>query len=643
MKKGLTLEGSPVPLVGAAIQKLRTRTLAVARTHTLDTEYGSPRPARHAHQPFVLKYLDGWLFGKQGIKKRFRKENKQPASRINVHAPTVPAIAPTYAFGHAYPNVPAFPSALALNASCSWADVQGETMVCRDQLSGYIFMCNGKTKGDCYRYRVFGLPAARMEVVEKIKPQMKLFLFDFDLKLLHGIYIAASNGELAIEPNAFGGKFSAQASLLYSHHHFILLTLVVFPEGESIRRVGKIFVEVRFEIFKDCLPLPESAFKQVVKDNYQGRSKFKQELSDEQVMNLISLFRPIAIAPPQAVASLMSSAVPAQEIEPPGFEKQFGPPAELSASYDQYLAGRHFIQAGPKHHSQNFQQTGTPFSHVPHASVAKVQTIHLSRVNAQPRAEPYYLTEAYQVYCHQNPALPPQDAYNRHAVVPRDIEVLATANIPAQPYTIVPSQLSVNVHGHPRLPSSTRTAAYWAAVASEAAKEVYPTACQSLPSGSTGLGVPVTFEGAASTQLTVAENIDRELLLELGAANNNKWNPPAAAPNALVQALATAPSQYQAPPFDGPVHLPSSSLTAGYWTSAAFVDPNQVYSGPYQWQPLASTGLGAENVPISATEAGSAENPHTGPVYDYYNYNTVLATAPSADTNQLSSSQHQIL
>ena len=105
-------------------------------------------------------------------------------------------------------------------------------------------------------------------------------------------------------------------------------------------------------------------------------------------MNLISLFRPIAIAPSQAIASLMSSAVPAQEIEPPGFEKQSRPPAELSASYDQYLAGRHFIQAGPKHHSQHVQQTGTSFSHIPYASVAKVQTVHLSRVNAQPQAEP---------------------------------------------------------------------------------------------------------------------------------------------------------------------------------------------------------------------------------------------------------------
>ncbi|GFY85145.1 hypothetical protein Acr_03g0019190 [Actinidia rufa] len=162
--------------------------------------------------------------------------------------------------------------------------------------------------------------------------------------------------------------------------------------------------------------------------------------------------------------------------------------------------------------------------------------------------------------------------FGRYAVVQRDSDVLATANVPAQ--------LSVNMHGN--LP---RTAAYWAAVASEAAKEVCPTVCQSLPSGSTGLWVPVTSEGAASTQLTLAENIDRELLLELGAANNNKQNLLVAAPNDLVQAHCTAPSHFQVQPFDGPVHMPSSSLTAGYWTSVAFVDPKQMYSDPYQWQP----------------------------------------------------------
>ena len=39
---------------------------------------------------------------------------------------------------------------------------------------------------------------------------------------------------------------------------------------------------MRFNIFKDCLPLPESAFKHAIKDNYQGY-KFRQELSGKQV------------------------------------------------------------------------------------------------------------------------------------------------------------------------------------------------------------------------------------------------------------------------------------------------------------------------------------------------------------------------
>ncbi|KAL9249647.1 DCD domain-containing protein [Drosera capensis] len=128
----------------------------------------------------------------------------------------------------------------------------------RDSIPGFIFICNGITKPECYKYRVFGLSAGKMDVLQKIKPGATLFLFDVDKKLLYGLYKAASAGEMNLEPHAFDGKFPAQ---------------------------------VRFEISRDCFPLPESSFKSAIRANYNGQ-KFSQELSNRQIKALRFLFRP---------------------------------------------------------------------------------------------------------------------------------------------------------------------------------------------------------------------------------------------------------------------------------------------------------------------------------------------------------------
>ncbi|XP_042476096.1 uncharacterized protein LOC122057845 [Macadamia integrifolia] len=123
---------------------------------------------------------------------------------------------------------------------------------------GMVFMCNSKTKKDCYQFKVLGLPASKKDMVADIYKGMRLFLFDVDLKLMYGIYKAAGRGGYNLEPKAFKSAFPSQ---------------------------------VRFTVLDDCLPLAEEKFKKVIKDNYYGKNKFDCKLNSEQVKNLCKLFR----------------------------------------------------------------------------------------------------------------------------------------------------------------------------------------------------------------------------------------------------------------------------------------------------------------------------------------------------------------
>ncbi|WOL14798.1 hypothetical protein Cni_G23579 [Canna indica] len=152
----------------------------------------------------------------------------------------------------------------------------------KSDLGGAIFGCKDVTMEECLSKQLFGLPSNHYSFVRNIEQGLPLFLFNYSSRTMHGIFEAASHGQMNIDPYAWTVDGTDRTA---------------FP------------AQVRVYTKMLCQPLSEKQFKSVIEDNYYTARWFWFELDHAQTNGLMSLFIPApAIKEPQFFPSRSSYA-----------------------------------------------------------------------------------------------------------------------------------------------------------------------------------------------------------------------------------------------------------------------------------------------------------------------------------------------
>ncbi|XP_010266728.1 PREDICTED: uncharacterized protein LOC104604166 isoform X2 [Nelumbo nucifera] len=164
------------------------------------------------------------------------------------------------------------PLAVRANSSASARGLRkGDT-------GGLIFGCTHATMKECLAMQLFGLPAQHISYVRNVEPGLPLFLFNYSDRKLHGIFEAACQGQMNINP--YGWTDGSQRS--------------PYP------------AQVRIHVRLLCQALTEGQFKRIIEDNYYSSSHFYFELDHKQTRDLIALF---SSSPVQGSTTLPNSSV----------------------------------------------------------------------------------------------------------------------------------------------------------------------------------------------------------------------------------------------------------------------------------------------------------------------------------------------
>ena len=171
-------------------------------------------------------------------------------------------------------------------------------------IGGFIFICNRHTIDENFSRRVFGLVARWADAVKVIKPGLPLFLFNYSTKEMHGGFIAASDGALNIDPDAwlmasFGNKPKSRRRK--NHRTSPFPAQVRFSRAHSYKPLG-------------LSKIPTAAL--AISCGHNGKAHFEQVLSPNQCEALLTAFRTQQVLMPPP-SHLRAPPLPPSPLPPP--------------------------------------------------------------------------------------------------------------------------------------------------------------------------------------------------------------------------------------------------------------------------------------------------------------------------------------
>ncbi len=142
--------------------------------------------------------------------------------------------------------------------------------------AGIIFGCTNSTYDECFALSMVGLPRKYLPLVECVaKGQTLVFIFNFSDRMLHGVYIATSDGQLNLSTTAWKGAGPAHPTWASDAR-----------ADEPAEEAGSPFpAQCTFDVVEPFAPIPEAEIAHVLE--FTERRRFKFKLSRWQCRDLI--------------------------------------------------------------------------------------------------------------------------------------------------------------------------------------------------------------------------------------------------------------------------------------------------------------------------------------------------------------------